>query len=98
MTTAVERLELSAVRPGMPVTSAGEEIGRLEDVIPQPDKIHISRLITRLRAARERLVAIPIDWAMQVRDGRTSRVSSSSSRSWSSWPRRAFGLVRRGSG
>jgi hypothetical protein len=70
MTTAVDHIELTAIRPGMPVTSAGEEIGRLEDVVPQPDKIHILRLITRVRSPKERLVAIPIDWVLDVRDGR----------------------------
>jgi sporulation protein YlmC with PRC-barrel domain len=70
MTTAVEHLELQAVRPGLAVTSAGQEIGRLEDVVPQPDNVHIARLITRVTAPKERLVAIPIDWVQDIRDGR----------------------------
>ena len=68
MTTAVEHVELNAVRPGMPVTCAGQVIGHLEDVIPQPDKIHILRLITRSGPPRDRLIAIPIEWVRDVRD------------------------------
>ena len=61
MTTAVEHIELNAVRPGMPVTCAGQVIGHLEEVIPQPDKIHVLRLITRSGPPKERLIAIPIE-------------------------------------
>src|ERR1700682_80433 len=68
MTAAVEHIELNAVRPGMPVTCAGQVIGHLEDVIPQPDKIHILRLITRSGPPGDRLIAIPIEWVRDVRD------------------------------
>jgi hypothetical protein len=68
MTTAVEHIELNAVRPGMPVTCAGQVIGHLEEVIPQPDQIHILRLITRSGPPWDRVIAIPIEWVRDVRD------------------------------
>jgi hypothetical protein len=68
MSTTVEHIELNAVRPGMAVTCGGQVIGHLEDVIPQPDKIHILRLITRSGPPGDRLIAIPIEWVRDVRD------------------------------
>src|SRR3977135_2382396 len=69
MTTAVEHIELNAVRPGMPVTCAGQVIGHLEEVIPQPDQIHILRMITRSGPPGDRRIAIPIEWVRDLRDG-----------------------------
>src|SRR2546423_6920337 len=56
------------LHPGMPVTQRQREFGRLEEVIPQPDRIHVVRLITR-RSSDGKLVSIPIDWASNVVDG-----------------------------
>jgi hypothetical protein len=64
----LEHVELDSVQLGMPVLLGGREIGRLEDVIPQPDRRHALRLVTRL--PDNRLVAIPIDWVRDIRDGR----------------------------
>jgi hypothetical protein len=64
----LEHVELDSLQLGMPVLLGGREIGRLEDVIPQPDRRHALRLITRL--PDNRLVAIPIDWVRDIRDGR----------------------------
>lgn len=47
----------------------GRELGRLEDVIPQTDRQHVLRLITR-RATDGRLIAIPLEWVRDLRDGR----------------------------
>ena len=52
----------------MPVTQGQREFGRLEEVIPQPDRIHVVRLITR-RSSDGNFVSIPIDWASNVVDG-----------------------------
>jgi hypothetical protein len=65
--TVLEHIEVGALKPGMPVVLAGQTIGHLEDVIPQPDRAHVLRLITRRDS--DRLVAIPIDWVRDVRDG-----------------------------
>jgi hypothetical protein len=64
----IEHVELETLRPGMSVTLGGQEIGRLEDVLPQPDRRHALRLITRRRDGR--VVAVPIDWVRGIRDGR----------------------------
>jgi hypothetical protein len=64
----LEHVELEILQLGMPVMLGGREVGRLEDVIPQPDRKHALRLITRLPDSR--LVAIPIDWVRDIRDGR----------------------------
>ncbi len=64
----LEHVELDTLQLGMPVLLGGREIGRLEDIIPQPDRRHALRLITRL--PDNRLVAIPIDWVRDIRDGR----------------------------
>jgi hypothetical protein len=65
--TVLEHVEVDALKAGMPVVLAGQTIGHLEDVIPQPDRVHALRLITRRDDGR--LVAIPIDWVRDVRDG-----------------------------
>jgi hypothetical protein len=65
----IEHVEVDALQRDMRVVLAGQEIGRLEDIIPQPDRRHVLRLITR-RASDGRLVAIPIEWVRDVRDGR----------------------------
>ena len=52
----------------MPVVLGGQEIGRVEDVIPQPDRRHALRLITRC-ATDGRRVAVPIDWVRGIRNG-----------------------------
>jgi hypothetical protein len=67
--TAVEHVEIDALRLGMPITLGPDEIGRLADIIPQPDGKHALRLITRRRSDGH-LVAIPIDWVRGLRDGR----------------------------
>jgi hypothetical protein len=67
--TTLEHVEVTAFQHGMPITLGGQEIGRLEDLIPQPDGRHALRLITR-RATDGQLVRIPIDWVRGVRDGR----------------------------
>jgi BON domain len=64
----LEHVELNTLRAGMPVVLGGTEIGRLEDVIPQPDRKHALRLITR--QPDNRLIAIPIEWVRGVRDAR----------------------------
>jgi hypothetical protein len=64
----IEHVEVDTLRPGMSVVLSGQEVGRLEDVLPQPDGRHALRLITR-RPDR-RLIAIPIDWVRDVRDDR----------------------------
>src|SRR5258708_11434149 len=64
----LEHVELDTLQLGMPVLLGGREIGRLEDIIPQPDRRHALRLITRL--PDNRLVAIPIDWVRDIREGR----------------------------
>src|SRR5258707_12381414 len=64
----IEHVELDSLQFGMPVLLGGREIGRLEDVIPQPDRRHALRLVTR--QPDNRLVAIPIDWVRDIRDGR----------------------------
>jgi hypothetical protein len=51
------------------MTTAVEVIGHLEEVIRQPDKIHVLRLITRSGPPKERLIAIPIEWGRDVCDG-----------------------------
>jgi hypothetical protein len=66
-------IELDALRRGLPVMLAGREIGQVEDVIPQPDGHHVLRLITR-RASDGRLIAIPVEWVRDVRDGRIDLV------------------------
>src|ERR1700716_3008875 len=63
----LEHVELDTLQLGMPVLLGGREIGRLEDIIPQPDRRHALRLITRQQD--NRLVAIPIDWVRDIRDG-----------------------------
>src|ERR1700716_4182538 len=67
----LEHVELDSLQLGMPVLLGGREIGRLENVIPQPDRRHALRLITR--RPDNRLVAIPIDWVRDIRDGRIER-------------------------
>jgi hypothetical protein len=52
----------------MPVVLGDREVGRLENVIPQPDRRHALRLVTRLPDGR--LIAIPIDWVRDIRDAR----------------------------
>jgi hypothetical protein len=64
----LEHVETHALQPGMPIVLGGREIGRLENIIPQPDGQHVLRLITR-RAPDGQLVAIPIEWVRGVRDG-----------------------------
>src|SRR4030081_1958135 len=64
----LEHVELDTLQLGMPVLLGGREIGRLEDIIPQPDRRHALRLITRQQD--NRLVAIPVDWVRDIRDGR----------------------------
>jgi Domain of unknown function (DUF1931)/BON domain len=64
----LDHVEIDALRAGMPVVIGGTEIGRLDDVLPQPDRQHVFRLITRRPDAR--LVAIPIEWVRGVRGGR----------------------------
>jgi hypothetical protein len=64
----IEHVEVDTLRPGMSVALGGREVGRLEDVLPQPDGRHALRLITRRPDGR--LVAIPIDWVRGVRDNR----------------------------
>ena len=68
MTTTIEHVEIDALRAGMTVGLGGQEIGRLEDVIPQPDRRHALRLITRC-ATDGRRVAVPIDWVRGIRNG-----------------------------
>lgn len=64
----LEHVELDALQRGMPVVLSGQKIGHLEDLIPQADRRHPLRLITR-READGRLIAIPIDWVRGIRDG-----------------------------
>jgi hypothetical protein len=64
----IEHVEVDALRPGMSVVLGGQEVGRLEDVLPQPDGRHALRLITRRTDGR--LIATPIDWVRDVRDNR----------------------------
>jgi hypothetical protein len=64
----IEHVEVDTLRPGMSIVLGGQEVGRLEDVLPQPDRRHALRLITRRPDGR--LVAIPIDWVRGVRDSR----------------------------
>ena len=52
MERMVEHVELDSVRPGMTVTLNGREIGRVEDLILQPDNLHVLRLITRRASHR----------------------------------------------
>jgi molecular chaperone GrpE len=61
MERMVEHVELDSVRPGMTVTLNGREIGRIEDLILQPDNLHVLRFITR-RASTGQRIAIPIEW------------------------------------
>jgi sporulation protein YlmC with PRC-barrel domain len=65
----VDHVELETIRPGMAVVSNGHEIGRVEDLILQPDRLHVSRLITRRTSTGQR-IAIPIDWVRGIQDGR----------------------------
>jgi uncharacterized protein YrrD len=69
MERMVEHVELEAIRPGMAVASNGHEIGRVEDLILQPDRLHVLRLITRRTSTGQR-IAIPIDWVRGIQDGR----------------------------
>jgi sporulation protein YlmC with PRC-barrel domain len=69
MERIVEHVELDSVRPGMTVTLNGREIGRVEDLILQPDNLHVLRLITR-RASTGQRIAIPIEWVRGIQDGR----------------------------
>src|SRR6266567_3894364 len=62
-------VELPALRRGMPVVVGKDVFGKLLDVIPQPDRLHVSRMITQ-RTADGKLVSIPVDWARNVEDGR----------------------------
>jgi hypothetical protein len=66
--STLEHVELDSLQLGMPVLVGDREIGRLEDRIPQPDRRHVQRLITR--QADNRLIAIPIDWVRDIRAGR----------------------------
>jgi sporulation protein YlmC with PRC-barrel domain len=68
MERIVEHVELDSVRPGMTVTLNGREIGRVEDLILQPDNLHVLRLITR-RASTGQRIAIPIEWVRGIQDG-----------------------------
>jgi sporulation protein YlmC with PRC-barrel domain len=69
MERIVEHVELDSVRPGMTVTLNGREIGRVDDLILQPDGLHVVRLITR-RASTGQRIAIPIEWVRGIQDGR----------------------------
>src|SRR5690349_4086228 len=62
-------LEVDSLHPGMPIVLGQEEFGRLEAVDPQPDGVHVTRLITR-RSSDGKLVRIPIDWVREIRNGR----------------------------
>jgi hypothetical protein len=62
----IEHVEVDTLRPGLSVVLGGQEIGRLEDVLPQPDGRHALRLITRRPDGR--LIAVPIDWVRDVRE------------------------------
>jgi hypothetical protein len=42
----IEHVEVDTLRPGMSVVLSGQEVGRLEDVLPQPDGRHALRLHT----------------------------------------------------
>lgn len=64
----VDHVEIDALLHGMPVVVAGRTIGRLEDLVPKPDRTHPSRLIVR-RESDGRRIAIPIEWVRGVRDG-----------------------------
>jgi hypothetical protein len=64
----IEHVEVDTLRPGLSVVLGGQEIGRLEDVLPQPDGRHALRLITRRPDGR--LIAVPIDWVRDVRENR----------------------------
>jgi hypothetical protein len=64
----LDHVEIDALHHGMPVVIGGLEVGRLEDVTPQPDRKHVLRLITR-RSSDARLIAIPIDWVRGIRNG-----------------------------
>jgi len=66
-------LEVDSLHPGMPVVLGQEEFGRLEAVDPQPDGVHVTRLITR-RSSDGRLVRIPIDWVGEIRNGRLTLI------------------------
>jgi hypothetical protein len=63
----LEHVELDSLHLGMPLLLGGQEVGRLEDVVPQPDRKHALRLITR--RPDNRLIALPIDWVRDIRDG-----------------------------
>jgi sporulation protein YlmC with PRC-barrel domain len=69
MERMVEHVELETIRPGMAVVSNGHEIGRVEDLILQPDRLHVLRLIT-CRTSTGKRIAIPIDWVRGIQDGR----------------------------
>jgi sporulation protein YlmC with PRC-barrel domain len=69
MERMVDHVELETIRPGMAVVSNGHEIGRVEDLILQPDRLHVLRLITRRTSTGQR-IAIPIDWVRGIQDGR----------------------------
>ena len=70
MARIVEHVEIDTVRRGMPVLLNGREIGRVEDLIVQPDGRHILRLITHCQTPAGRRVAIPIEWVSGIQDGR----------------------------
>jgi hypothetical protein len=65
----VEHVELDALRSGTPVVIGTHEVGRVADVIPQPDGRHPVRLIVK-RAADDKLVKLPIEWVRGLEDGR----------------------------
>jgi hypothetical protein len=63
----VEHVEIDTLKPGLKVVLAGQQIGVLEDVLPQPDRKHVLRLITRRPDGQ--LIAIPIEWVREIRNG-----------------------------
>jgi uncharacterized protein YrrD len=69
MQQIVEHIEVDTVRPGMAVMLDDRQVGRVEDLILQPDGRHVLRLITH-RAPTAQRKAIPIDWVRGIQDGR----------------------------
>jgi hypothetical protein len=63
----LEHVEIDTLKPGLKVVLGEQTIGELEDVLPQPDRKHVLRLITRRPDGH--LVAVPIEWVRGIRNG-----------------------------
>jgi hypothetical protein len=59
---------MDAVSIGAAVVVDGRPVGTVEEVIPEPDGVHIYRLIVRLAPPDGRFVRIPGEWLSSIDD------------------------------